>query len=62
MIREQDLACREYLTNAVKYVQSASAELRYVLREGHRSHGGALVLVSAGETDRERAIQQEDHV
>jgi hypothetical protein len=45
MIREQNLACREYLTHAVEHVQTVPAKLRYVLREGHRSHGRSLVLV-----------------
>jgi hypothetical protein len=46
MIREQDLACSEYLTHAVEYVKAVPAKLRYVLREGHSSHGRSLVLVS----------------
>ena len=53
MIREKDLACRKYLTDAVEYVQTTSALFGYVFREGHGPHGCSLVLVSDEDSGQE---------
>lgn len=50
MVGEEHLGRCEYLAYTVEDVQTVSTKGCDVLREGHRSHSGALVLV----TDRYR--------